>query len=144
MRRLVNGSEAELADSGAVVEPLGDRLLVRTPEGTHTALVAKVGDQTLVSYRGRRFLVEPVRHSVGGGAASSGEVHAPMPGQITEVLVEVGATVEAGDKLLVLESMKTQQSLIAPVAGQVVRLAVSVGDQVQHDQMLALVEPLAQ
>ncbi len=67
-----------------------------------------------------------------------------MPGQITEVLVEVGATVEAGDKLLVLESMKTQQSLIAPVAGQVVRLAVSVGDQVQHDQMLALVEPLAQ
>jgi biotin carboxyl carrier protein len=46
--------------------------------------------------------------------------------------------------LLVLESMKTQQSLIAPVAGQVVRLAVSVGDQVQHDQLLALVEPLAQ
>ncbi len=144
MRRLVNGSEVELLDSGADVQALGDRLLVRTPEGTHTALVAKVGDQTLVSYRGRRFVVEPVRHTVGVASSSSGEVHAPMPGQITEVLVEAGSIVEAGDKVLVLESMKTQQSLVAPISGVVARLAVSVGDQVQHDQLVAVVEPSAQ
>ncbi|MEZ0324454.1 MAG: acetyl-CoA carboxylase biotin carboxyl carrier protein subunit [Fimbriimonas sp.] len=140
MKRFVNGEEVELDDS-ATVTRLSDRLIVHTPEGAFSAVAVRQGDAVLVSYKGNQYKVEKkqarARHH---GAASSGELRAPMPGLIVDVRVEKGQTVEKGDTILVLEAMKTQQPFTAPFNGTVKELNVAKGDQVNDGQLLALIE----
>lgn len=62
----------------------------------------------------------------------------PMPGRVTAVHVEDGATVEAGAVLVVLEAMKMEHVVTAPTAG-VVALHVQVGQTVDADAVLAVV-----
>jgi acetyl-CoA/propionyl-CoA carboxylase biotin carboxyl carrier protein len=74
------------------------------------------------------------------GAQSDGDLRAPMPGQVLLVPARVGEAVQAGDTLVVLESMKMELAMTAPVAGRVAELSVAVGDKVVVDQPLARVE----
>lgn len=141
MRRFVNGTEIELEPSGAEVTPLHDRLAVRTPDGTNTAVAVRVGDTVHVSYRGQTYTVKKGARVKEGAGASDGDLRAPMPGQIVDVLLEAGTNVQKGDKILVLEAMKTQQAFVAPFDGKLVSLKVSKGDQVSDGQVLAVVEP---
>ncbi|MGB0112978.1 MAG: biotin carboxylase N-terminal domain-containing protein [Ilumatobacteraceae bacterium] len=55
----------------------------------------------------------------GGGAVASGSVEAPMQGTIVKVLVEVGAEVEVGAGIVVLEAMKMENQINAEKAGTV-------------------------
>ena len=64
-----------------------------------------------------------------------------MPGSIVEVLVNVGEQVSDGQKLLVLEAMKTQQAFTAPFDGCVSKVSVQAADQVVEGQELIVVEP---
>jgi biotin carboxyl carrier protein len=66
----------------------------------------------------------------------AGELRAPMPGVMTDVLVEEGAYVEEGQVVAVEEAMKMQMQLRAPFAGRVERLQVAGGDQVEKDALL--------
>ena len=142
MRRFVNGDEVELQEGTAEVSRLGDRLMVRTAEGTFTAAVVTVGDAVLVSYKGRQYRVERKSSRVrGSGGAASGEMRAPMPGQIVDVRCTEGDEVAKGDTLLVLEAMKTQQPFVAPFDGTVIEIRVAKNDQVADAQVLAVVEP---
>lgn len=143
MKVIVDGVEVELSPATDVeLVRWGDRWLVRTAEGTHSAVSVRVGDKVLVSYGGRVYEVERgIRHRPAATAAT-GEFHAPMPGQIVDVLVAEGEEVEAGQRLLVLEAMKTQQPMSAPFAGIVEVLPVAKGQQVVLDQLLVRVVPV--
>lgn len=68
----------------------------------------------------------------------SGEVaiRAPMPGLVVDLPVEVGQDVEAGENIVILESMKMENELKAPRAGRVERISVNVGDSVEQNQTL--------
>ncbi|MGV3618570.1 MAG: biotin/lipoyl-containing protein [Fimbriimonas sp.] len=145
MRRFVDGDEVELDPTAAEVAWVGDRMMVRTPEGSFSAVAVRQGDAVLVSYRGRQYRVErKASRARNAAGASSGEFRAPMPGLIVDVRVAEGDTVAAGTTLLVLEAMKTQQPFNAPYNGRVVKLPVRKGDQVTDGTLLALVEPLAE
>ncbi|MBK8137918.1 MAG: acetyl-CoA carboxylase biotin carboxyl carrier protein subunit [Chloroflexi bacterium] len=74
----------------------------------------------------------------GGLQADSGEVtiRAPMPGLIAVVLCKEGDAVEAGQTLVILESMKMQNELKAPRAGTVQRVSVSDGQTVEQRKVL--------
>ncbi|HRJ26240.1 MAG TPA: hypothetical protein PLO61_01875 [Fimbriimonadaceae bacterium] len=141
MKHLVNGVETELKKGTAEVSRWQDRWVVRTSAGTATAVAIRQGDKTLISFRGRVYTVEKPGLVRSGVSAHSGEMHAPMPGQIVDVLVELGAEVDAGQKLLVLEAMKTQQPMIAPFAGKVIALPVAKGNQVVEGALLVQVAP---
>jgi len=80
----------------------------------------------------------------GAAAASDGAILAPMPGKVIAVDVAEGDTVEAGQRLLVLEAMKMEHALTAPFAGTVAELATSEGAQVQVEALLARVEKAAE
>lgn len=144
MRYLVNGQPwtPDEEATGADVFPSGDRLVVRTEFGAKSALVARRGDRTYVSYAGRTFEIKRDTGSRGqSSAGNSGDCRAPMPGQIVDVLVAVGQTVSAGDKLVVLEAMKMQQPVTAPFAGTVTELPVAKGGQVADGDLLVRVSP---
>jgi biotin carboxyl carrier protein len=70
-------------------------------------------------------------------ASADGRVKAPIPGQITRVLVKVGEQVEAGQPLLVLEAMKMENQVRAPRAGIVDQLNVATGQAVTLHALLA-------
>ena len=142
MKRLVNGVEVDLPVCGSPVEVDGDRLLVATPEGKLSALAVRVGDATLVSFKGRQYKIEPVKAGrKGGGKDHSGDLISPMPGSVVDVLAEVGQTVAKGDKIVVLEAMKTQQTFAAPFDGKIALIGVKKGEQVGEGVVLAVVEP---
>jgi biotin carboxyl carrier protein len=80
------------------------------------------------------------RRGHGAGDAGPRAVKAPMPGKVVRVLVEVGAEVEAGQGVVVIEAMKMQNELKAPKAGRVVKIAVVAGDTVAAGAVMVVVE----
>jgi urea carboxylase len=56
------------------------------------------------------------------------------------VQVEEGASVEAGDVLVILESMKMEIPLTAPVAGTVREVRVQPGSPVRAGQRVVVLE----
>jgi acetyl-CoA/propionyl-CoA carboxylase biotin carboxyl carrier protein len=76
---------------------------------------------------------------VGGGssvAASGDALTSPMQGTIVKVAVAEGATVAAGDLIVVLEAMKMEQPLSAHKAGTVTGLHAEVGATVTSGTVL--------
>ncbi len=70
-------------------------------------------------------------------AGGDGVVRSPMPGKILSVSVSVGDTVIKGQPLLVLESMKMENTISSPIGGTVSAILVAANDSVQHGQTLA-------
>lgn len=65
---------------------------------------------------------------------------APLPGVVTEIKVNVGDEVSAGDTLVVLEAMKMANNLEAEKSGKVTAICVKVGENVMEDTPLVVVE----
>ena len=83
-----------------------------------------------------------LRAAMGGGVSGQEEYHlkSPMPGMVVSVPVCEGQTVEKGEVLLILESMKMQNELRSPRGGTIARLRVHPGDRVeQKETMLSVV-----
>jgi acetyl-CoA/propionyl-CoA carboxylase biotin carboxyl carrier protein len=83
---------------------------------------------------------KPGAGSGGSGAVGSGTLTAPMQGTIVKVLVEVGASVETGQAVLVLEAMKMENQINAETSGTVKELRVKPGDGVGTGDVLAIIE----
>ena len=69
-------------------------------------------------------------------AAGAVEVKAPMPGNILDVKVAAGASVKAGDVLVILEAMKMENEIVAPQDGTVASINVHKGDTVNSGDTL--------
>ena len=70
------------------------------------------------------------------GAACAVTVKAPMPGNILDVKVAAGASVKAGDVLVILEAMKMENEIVAPQDGTVASVNVNKGDTVNSGDVL--------
>ncbi len=83
-----------------------------------------------------------LRAAGGSSVSDAGEFHlkAPMPGMVVSVPVEEGQTVEKGQVLVILESMKMQNELKAPRGGTVHRIRVRAGESVEQKQTLLSVQ----
>ena len=65
-------------------------------------------------------------------------VSAHLPGSVWQVVVAEGAVVAAGEKLIILESMKMETAICAPCAGKVGRILVAAGRAVEAGQALVV------
>lgn len=74
------------------------------------------------------------------GVNKANAVKAPLPGVVTEILVEVGQEVAAGDNVVVLEAMKMANNLQAEKGGKVTAVCVQVGQSVMEDEPLVVIE----
>ena len=65
------------------------------------------------------------------------EVTASVPGKVFNIPAKVGDSLNAGDTVIVLESMKMEIFVVAPEAGTVASINVNVGSQVETGDLLA-------
>jgi acetyl/propionyl-CoA carboxylase alpha subunit len=77
---------------------------------------------------------------VSAAAAGPAPLSAPMPGLIVRVTVDVGARVQAGQGLIVMEAMKMENELRALSAGTVKAVHVSAGTVVEKGAILVEME----
>jgi biotin carboxyl carrier protein len=67
------------------------------------------------------------------------EVRAEMVANVWKVVVSQGDSVEEGDTLVILESMKMEIPVLAESAGTVAELKVAEGDVVQEGDVIAVI-----
>ena len=72
--------------------------------------------------------------------SKSGQIKAMMPGKVLEILVKVGDEVSDGTPLLVIESMKMENTINSNLSGKVSNILVNVDDSVQYDQVMIQIE----
>jgi len=58
--------------------------------------------------------------------------NSPMPGSVISVSVNVGDSLEIGDQVCILDSMKMQQSVVTDISGEVTSIVVNPGDQISQ------------
>jgi acetyl-CoA carboxylase biotin carboxyl carrier protein len=80
-------------------------------------------------------------------ADNPGTVKSPMVGTVyrrsspeAKPFVEVGSAVKTGDKILLVEAMKTFNEIVAPRAGTVSAVLVDDGQPVEYGQPLIVIE----
>ncbi len=68
------------------------------------------------------------------------EIKAPMPGLVLEINVTDGQEVNEGDKLLILEAMKMENSIMIHTQARIKKIAVAAGQAVEKGQVLVELE----
>ncbi|MFH1651334.1 MAG: biotin/lipoyl-containing protein [Chloroflexota bacterium] len=68
------------------------------------------------------------------------KVEVPITGKIISIEVKEGDTVNEGDILCVLESMKMENPIMAPVGGKVTSIGVTQDTVVKPGDVIAVIE----
>jgi len=132
---------ATMGDKTVDVEILGtqDGKLDLLIDGERvTAYISSDNSKRWVTINGQTSLLTKSSGTKRSGAKHehSGEMTAPMPGQVRAVNVSEGDTVTKGQTLMVLEAMKMEMKIQAPSDGTVSKLFVKQGDTVEREQIL--------
>lgn len=104
----------------------------------HIVHAASQGDQRYVYLDDKTYTLTVNEQQSTRRRAHSGssDLTAQMPGQVAQVLVEEGQTVERGQTLIILEAMKMEIRVTAHEAGRIKRLLVKASEVVQRGQVL--------
>jgi len=111
-------------DNGQLHAQLGERRV-------HATVVVSA-ERRHVFFEGRSWplaLLDTL-NTGGGGEDVEGGLKAPMPGKVIALIAAVGASVDKGAPLLVLEAMKMEHTISAPRRGTVKAFRCAPGDQV--------------
>jgi acetyl-CoA carboxylase biotin carboxyl carrier protein len=68
------------------------------------------------------------------------EAKAEVTGSVWKILAVVGSRLEAGDTIMILESMKMEIPVMAEDGGTLVALSVAEGEAVREGQVVAVLE----
>ncbi len=125
----------------------------------YTASVEEQGDsQVQVTVNGKAYNVEidhetsaaPTIKTVVAASASSAaptavsatqaKITAPLPGNITKILVSVGQSVKKGDVVMIMEAMKMENNIVAEADGKVKSIGAQLGQAVNQGDVLVELE----
>jgi len=119
-----------------IAAPLAPAVVAAPPSATAPAAVAPQAPAREAAADEQRRLLE-----------SPGAVKSPMvgtaylrPNPEANAFVEVGSRVSVGDKLLLIEAMKTFNEVVAHKAGVVTAMLVEDGQPVEYGQPLLVIE----
>lgn len=68
------------------------------------------------------------------------QINAMMAGTVVEVLVATGDTIESGQDVVIIESMKMQLPITSEVAGKVTEIKVAAGDFINEGDPVLVLE----
>lgn len=149
-----NGGTAHYALHGAI-EASGTALVAEVMPGVFSVLLGSRSIEIRVEQTGDSFEVWTGgdRHNVSiadardrlsrskkTGAAGPVELRAQMPGKVINLLVKLGAAVQAGQGLMVVEAMKMQNEMKSPKDGIVSKIHATEGATVVAGEALLVVE----
>ena len=140
---VLSASLSELAGTPVAVLSLGDSV--------HRVIVTRdsARGRYVLSLDGRRYQVEALDErtrairqlsSSTSGPKGPAPLVAPMPGLIVRVSVEVGASVQPGQGLVVMEAMKMENELRSSSAGVVKAIRAAPGTAVERGAVLVELE----
>lgn len=115
----------------------GTTYQVELPESASSAAHAAPSARPVAAPKPAAPAPQPLSRPAVPTSGGDGVVRSPMPGKIISVRIAVGDTVTKGQSILVLESMKMENTIAAPIDGTVSSVLVAAGDAVQHGQSLA-------
>ena len=131
---------AKRLDLSEVEYQVGD-LKIRVKRQMASAVVAASAVETT-----RTILAPPVTNA-SVAIEHPGTVKSPMvgtaylrPAPESPPFVDIGSQVKAGDKILLVEAMKTFNEIIAPKGGTVTQILVDDGQPVEYGQALFVIE----
>jgi len=112
----------------------------------HRLQVAAAGEERFVFAAGRSHRLHLFDPDAGHEEESTDGpgLRANMPGKVVRVMVNVGDTVQEGQPVLILESMKMETERTAAVAGTVAAVHVEPGQVVAQGDALLDIEPGAE
>ena len=139
----VNGEEVD-----AKVMPLnrnGLHVLRHGKQSYEVFLSNQEADTYQMLLLGGRRIVSQItsrvkKHLKAGEECNTGCLVAPMHGLVVDVPVHEGDSVEKGQTLVVLESMKMQMQLRSPRPGKLSKVTVQPGSQVEKGALLVQFE----
>ena len=67
------------------------------------------------------------------------DIEAHITGNVWKITCAVGDTIEDGDEVVILESMKMEIPVLAEEAGVIGEISVAVGDVVREGDIIAIV-----
>ncbi|MBP1664098.1 MAG: biotin/lipoyl attachment protein [Bacteroidetes bacterium] len=103
----------------------------KEPEYVDFAITARKYKTLLTNkYKNRKFWINP----------SPYEIQSYIPGTIIDICVKEGKTVQEGDPLLVLESMKMQNRIDMPFTAKIKKINVKVGERIPKDFLMVELE----
>lgn len=111
-------------------------LLLDWGTGRTVVYTASEGDTRYAHVDGQALTFTVPRSTRRKRASGGGDLTAQMPGQVVEVLVNEGDTVESGQTLVILEAMKMEIRVTAPADGTVKQVMVKDGEIVERGQHL--------
>jgi 3-methylcrotonyl-CoA carboxylase alpha subunit len=133
------------ADVRVLYQDAGEMLIEFTrPDGMRQRLRlagARHGDKRQLWVDGRILTGERVRRRA-GGKVELGSLVSSIPAVVSQILVRPGDAVSAGDKLILLESMKMVIPIQAPYDGRVGKILCAAGESVPAGVPLVEIEPL--
>ena len=120
-------------------------LRLRVVRNVSVTTMATAPAQTASTHAARD--VSPLDPAEKDVAAHPGTVTSPMVGTVyraaepgAQPFVEIGAKVEKGEPLLIVEAMKTMNQISAPKAGTVTAILVEDGQPVEFGEPLIIIE----
>ncbi len=142
---VLDGSTVRVGDETLRVEPLdATRCRVTRADGTQS-VIARAGTAAApwLFGSGRAWQLEVTAEGARAraGAAPTGDMIAPMPATVVSIAAMPGATVTAGDPVVVLEAMKMELVVRAPRDGVVAAVHCRVGELVPTQATLAELAP---
>ena len=69
-------------------------------------------------------------------AYHGGEIHAQIPGLVSQIFVKKGDKVKVNQKLFILEAMKMENEIDSPVSGTIDNIHCKVGDKVEQGNII--------
>lgn len=85
-------------------------------------------------------VVENMTPVSSGVKPSSKAIKSPLPGSILKVLVSEGTSFKEGDVLMIMESMKMENNILAERSGKVLKVCAPAGTAVLQDEVLFEIE----
>ena len=131
------GTEANEVDNGPVPLAKPQELEVLNDSKTDNLSKPIQKDNDAAQMRLKEHEEKPVKVSSGGEVE---RVSSTLAGNVVAILLSVGSSVDEGQPVIVLESMKMETEVCAPRGGSIARLFVEKGDAVEADDLLFSVE----
>jgi pyruvate carboxylase subunit B len=127
MEEECKGEGKEMSGNYTVVVD-GQKFSVQVAEGS--------GDVQVVAVDGEAAVAAPTPNAPTGDGV---EIKALLPGNVWKIVANPGQSVNEGDVIMILESMKMEIDVVAPTGGVLKSINVATNDKVVEGQVVAVI-----